>query len=86
MGRLVMNRHQLKKRLKQEGIPSRAYSFESDGDGEKYRLAQEGERWHVYYAERGEKNTMGWFDTEADACEFFLKKILADPTTRTYPS
>ncbi len=31
--------------------------------------------WEVYFRERGEKHSVGEFNNEHDACEYYLKKM-----------
>lgn len=38
--------------------------------------------WSVIFVERGEYLTQETFKSENDACRFFLKKALLDPTNR----
>lgn len=33
------------------------------------------DKWEVYYSERGNKGGLKRFETEAEACEYFLCKI-----------
>lgn len=34
--------------------------------------------WEVYYSERGRKNSLRQFETEEEACNYFLSWILRD--------
>ncbi|MGC3990233.1 MAG: hypothetical protein QM796_11235 [Chthoniobacteraceae bacterium] len=81
-----MNLTELKSALDAAGISERAYSFTSDGCGEVYRIASIhdllGNGWEVYYSERGNKNRLLIFRSEAEACDEFLRWILGDSTTR----
>jgi len=50
---------------------------------ERYVLSQEASgRWDVYYSEARQKTGLRSFDSESEACEFFLGHILKDPTAR----
>ena len=33
------------------------------------------DKWQVYYSERGSKSGLKLFETESEACEFFLRKM-----------
>lgn len=33
------------------------------------------DKWKVYYSERGSKNGLKTFETETEACEYFLRKM-----------
>ena len=78
-----MNREELRRRLEREGIMKTAYSLGGADDGEQHVLRQApGGKWSVYYSERGEKSGLRLFDTEHEACECLLDRILRDPTTR----
>ena len=41
---------------------------------EKLCIVKE-ESWQVYYSERGHKSGLKIFETEAEACEFFYRKM-----------
>ena len=81
-----MNLQELKTALDAEGISELAYSFSSDGFGEVFRISAIhdilGDGWEVYYSERGNKNELVVFRTEEEACEYFLRRLLKDPSTR----
>ena len=69
-----MTVEQLGKELEMMGIPNELYSIMVGGlPNEKLCLAKE-EKWQVYYSERGNKSGLKVFETETEACEFFLKK------------
>ncbi len=78
-----MNREELKRQLEANGVDPEAYYFGSGFPNEKYVLAQElSGKWSVYFSERGERAGDRSFDSENEACSFFLERILRDPTTR----
>lgn len=77
-----MNKSELRKILVDEGFNGRAYSL-TDGYADEARcLRQEGNSWHVFYSERGLETGKVSFDTEAEACQYFLGIMRSDPTTR----
>lgn len=45
-------------------------------------LVYECRKWKVYFAERGVKDYFGEFDSESEACDFFLKIALSSQTNR----
>ena len=74
---------ELKSALAEAGVSEDAYYLgNSLGLGECYCLARTGSCWETYYSERGEKIGVRHFESEDDACRYFLQKILSDPTTR----
>jgi len=76
-----MNRDELKTRLEQVGVDPTTYSLGGGLPSERYVLNQaQSQRWEVYYSERGEKSSLRIFDSESDATQYFLERILADPT------
>jgi len=78
-----MNIAELQRILAAHEVRSRAHSIEGSGDDEEqYRLEKDGLLWIVYYYERGDKVGVREFFTEDEACIYFLKTLLDDPTTR----
>lgn len=77
-----MNRSELKDKLVQEGIREDAYSLTGGTPDDTYVLSQDGQRWSVYYAERGLRIGERTFNSEADASDELLNRLLKDPTTR----
>ena len=66
---------QLEKELKMMGIPKELYSIMVGGlPNEKLCIVKE-DTWQVYYSERGNKSGLKIFETESDACEYFLRKM-----------
>lgn len=57
------------------GISSDLYSIMIGGlPNEKLCIVKE-DKWQVYYSERGNKSGLKIFETETEACEYFLCKI-----------
>jgi len=80
-----MNREQLKQELDANGVEPEAYYFGSGLPNEKYVLAQETTgKWSVYFSERGARAGNRTFDSENEACIYFLERILRDSTTRKH--
>jgi len=79
-----MNKKELKKKLEAEGIDKNAYSLWGGLPHEKYVLSHNLflRRWTVYYSERGCRTGKKFFNSESEACKYFLKLLLNDSTTR----
>lgn len=78
-----MNRAELAIKLEQSGVSPEAYSLDGGLPNECYVLDRESnERWTVYYSERGQKSGYRSFDSESAACQYFLERVLRDPTAR----
>ena len=70
-----MTVEQLEKELEIMGIPQELYSIMVGGlPNEKLCIAKE-DKWQVYYSERGRKSGLNLFETESEACGFFLQKM-----------
>lgn len=66
---------ELEQELNKIGVSKDLYSLMIGGfPNEKLCIVKE-ESWQVYYSERGHKTGLKTFDTEAEACEFFLRKM-----------
>ncbi|NLK78583.1 MAG: hypothetical protein GX284_12950 [Clostridiales bacterium] len=66
---------ELEQELEQIGVPKDLYSIMIGGlPNEKLCIVREG-KWQVYYSERGNKSGLKVFETETEACEFFLRKM-----------
>lgn len=77
-----MNRDELKQILVREKFKSNTYSLSGGEPDEALCLDLEEGRWFVYYSERGMQTDKIGFATEDEACQYFLMKMRADPTTR----
>ncbi|UCH51605.1 MAG: hypothetical protein JSV54_02265 [Chloroflexota bacterium] len=75
-----MNREELENILEKEGVIKRAYSlYGLVGDDDRLILDRGQDKWEVYYFERGEKIKLNIFETEDEACNHFLNRILKWP-------
>jgi hypothetical protein len=72
----------LEPRLSEEGIDPDAYDLEGSGRDEAYCLERSADGWVYYYRERDIRRGERVFESEDDAVQFFLTKVLNDPTTR----
>ena len=68
-----------------EGIRSERYALGGGLPVERYVLSIETGGWSVYYSERGRRNDEARFDTEDEACDELLIRLVRDPTTRAKP-
>ena len=73
----------LKVELDKLNIKPSSYSLKGGLPSEKYCLSNESSSWSVYYSERGQRTGENVFSNESKACEYFLKELKNDPTTRT---
>jgi hypothetical protein len=78
-----MNKVELQAALSDD-FESSSYSLEATfvPPDEALCLRQEDSTWVVYYSERGLQTGRRAFAEESEACEFFLKAMVSDPTTR----
>ena len=57
-------------------VPNFLFNLDGVGrDDERFCLVQVGEKWNVYYSERGCKTTNELFDTESDALNYIIKRF-----------
>ena len=59
-----------------------SYSLDGRDQADRYCLEPSDGGWAVFFAERGERNDESWFESEDEACDDLLRRILEDPTTR----
>jgi len=72
----------LREILRSEGIRDSAYSLEGGLRDDTLTLDQIGERWIVYYSERGQRWDERSFSDEDAACEYLLGLLRADRSAR----
>ena len=66
---------ELERVLLELGISEDLYSVMTGGlPNEKLCIVKE-DKWQVYYSERGKKSGLKIFETETEACEYFLRKM-----------
>lgn len=72
-----MTREMLEKELRTAGVPKYAYNLTGQGrTDERLCLESVGNRWNVYYLERGIKTTDIYFDSEKEACYYLFDKLM----------
>lgn len=71
-----MNRELLRKTLRRNNIPDHYYNIDEKGEtDQRVCMKKEGDRWKVYFSERGEEIFEDFFDTEPEACRGVLKRF-----------
>ena len=71
-----MDKKEFIKIMKKMHVPIAWYIIEGKGrDDERFCLVKDGEKWNVYYSERGCKTTNKYFDSESDALEYMCKEL-----------
>jgi hypothetical protein len=76
-----MNATELTAHLQSLSVPPGAYSIGTNRD-ESYCLLPEGDRWKVYYSERGNRNDESAFADEGAACQELLARLTRDHIVR----
>ena len=71
-----MNKQELEEVLLLNKVPKDLYSLSGGLPNESYCLEKKKSRWHVYYSERGIKTTDKHFNSESEACQFILRKLV----------
>lgn len=67
-----MTKAELAAKLIEIGVPKGDYSLSGGLPNEAYCLEHSGGKWRVYYSERGERTGLKVFDSEEEACDYFL--------------
>ncbi|MGL4859741.1 MAG: hypothetical protein ACRC5A_08415 [Enterobacteriaceae bacterium] len=70
-----MNIDELQQQLDNLKIPTTYYSLSGGLPNERLCLEEVNTQWHIYYSERGHKNSLAYFTSEKEACDFFLTTI-----------
>lgn len=65
---------ELKKEIVELKISKDLYSIMIGGLPNEKLCITKSDKWQVYYSERGHMTGLKEFETEAEACEYFLKK------------
>lgn len=61
--------------LENKKIPIDSYSLNGGFPNESLCITLEGDKWEVYYSERGKKTQLTFFETETEACEQFYARL-----------
>ncbi|MET4562725.1 hypothetical protein ABIA69_003916 [Lysinibacillus parviboronicapiens] len=71
-----MKINELEKKIIEINVPKDMYSILKGGlPNEQYCITKAGDKWEVYYSERGNKGDFKIFDDEDTACEYFYEKV-----------
>jgi hypothetical protein len=84
-----MNRKELKTILERERVNPRFYSISGltkPPIDEQCVLQEEEGKWLVYYYERGERNSLRVFESEDEACRYFVDWVVSDPDLKLKPT
>lgn len=81
-----MNTLELEQELRDHHIREAAYDLHGGHLPERHTLAFRKGKWSVYYSVEGVERDWQAFPTETEACECLLRKVLADPSARKFPS
>jgi hypothetical protein len=77
-----MKKQELQQLLKQEGFRADTYDLDGGMLPERLTLAKEGNRWCVYYSERGLQTGKKCFATEDEACQSLLDQLRDEPSAK----
>jgi hypothetical protein len=80
-----MKRDELKMTLERERVNPRFYSISGVTGApidDQCVLREDKGKWMVYYFERGQKTSLRIFESEHEACQYFLEWVLSVPELR----
>lgn len=77
-----MNKEELVRILREEGIRDDVYYLYGGLPPEKLTLSEVFGKWYVYYSERGLETNKREFATESEACTFMLRQLRRDPSSK----
>ena len=78
-----MTLDELGSELRRLNVPAFAYSLGRD-ENESYCLVGAPDGWHVYYSERGNKNSDDVLPSESEACDRLLQRVLRDGSVQRW--
>lgn len=74
-----MKKEELRNILRKKGVPDYYYNIDAIGEvDQRVCLTFDGEKWEVCYSERGKKFDVIMYQTEDEACEEVLKRLVYD--------
>ena len=76
-----MNREELKAQLRSDGLDPASFTFDSRLATEQSVLDEENGQWVIFYAERGNRNDVAYFDNGNPACEALYARLIRDDST-----
>lgn len=72
-----MNKKKLQRELNSKKISLDMYSLDGGLPNEAYCLNKVGNKWEVYYSERGLKTNLKTFDSEEKACDYIYRILVS---------
>ncbi|WP_105171281.1 hypothetical protein [Pseudoalteromonas sp. T1lg24] len=75
-----MDRFEFLEHIDELNINSSAFWLNGPSN-ERYCLGERGNKWEVFYTERGNKNLRVEFDSESEALKHLLNKLKSDPSS-----
>lgn len=78
-----MRVEELEVELRRRKVPVIAYSIGTD-ENEAYCLVHEADGWHVFYSERGNRNSERVHTAESAACQDLLERLLRDGSVQRW--
>ena len=73
------NVEELQAELNAEGFDPNRYTLWASDRNDNLCLEQTGNTWTVYYSERGKRHNDHSFESEAEACQYFLAEFEKHP-------
>lgn len=70
----LINSNSLKEKLETQKVPKSYYRIGSYGE-EALCIVFENNQWVVFEGERGQKYNLHAFESESEACNYFLRRI-----------
>lgn len=70
-----MTKVELERKLKDMNIKETMYNLNGGLPNEAYCMEEIGGKWYTYYSERGQRTSLKAFETEQEACSYFLDWI-----------
>ncbi len=67
-----MTKRELEKNLNELNIDKLAYDLNGGLSSDAHCIEKIGGKWYTYYSERGQRTSLKEFETEQEACQYFL--------------
>ena len=67
-----MTKKALERKLNELNIDKHAYDLNGGLPNETYCIEESDGKWYTYYSERGKRTSFNSFETEEEACQYFL--------------
>ena len=67
-----MTKKALERKLNELNIDKHAYDLNGGLLNETYCIEESNGKWYTYYSERGKRTSFNSFETEEEACQYFL--------------